>query len=56
MDEARTKEHIEKLNKKLDAYEAILAKHKYLAGDVSARVCERPLSTLTAVVLATHSS
>jgi glutathione S-transferase len=35
-DEARTLEHIEKLNGKLDAYEAILSKQKYLAGDVSA--------------------
>jgi glutathione S-transferase len=32
-DEARTQEHIEKLNGKLDAYEAILSKQKYLAGD-----------------------
>jgi len=32
-DEARTLEHIEKLNGKLDAYEAILSKQKYLAGD-----------------------
>ena len=35
-DEVRTQEHITKLNEKLDAYEAILSKQKYLAGDVSA--------------------
>lgn len=36
-DEARAKEHLEKLSGKLDAYEAILSKQKYLAGDVSQR-------------------
>jgi hypothetical protein len=39
-DEARTQEHIEKLNGKLDAYEAILSKQKYLAGNVSASAHE----------------
>jgi len=32
-DEALIQQHIEKLNGKLDAYEAILSKQKYLAGD-----------------------
>ena len=34
-DEARAKEHLDKLNTKLDAYEAILTKQKYLGGNVS---------------------
>lgn len=33
--DARAKEPLEKLSGKLDAYEAILSKQKYLAGDVS---------------------
>ncbi|KIM79325.1 hypothetical protein PILCRDRAFT_564483 [Piloderma croceum F 1598] len=32
-DQVRAKEHIDKLNGKLDAYEAMLLKHKYLGGD-----------------------
>jgi len=32
-DEERAKEHLEKLSGKLDAYEVILSKQKYLAGD-----------------------
>jgi glutathione S-transferase len=35
-DEARAQEYITKINEKLDGYEAILSKQKYLAGDVSA--------------------
>jgi hypothetical protein len=35
-DERRVKEHTDKLSMKLDGYEAILSKQKYLAGDVSA--------------------
>lgn len=34
-DEARAKEYLDKLNGKLDAYEAMLTKQKYLGGDVS---------------------
>lgn len=38
-DDVRAKEHIDKLNGKLDAYEAILKKQKYLGGDVSVTSC-----------------
>jgi hypothetical protein len=41
-DEARVKEHTEKFGMKLDGYEAILSKQKYLAGDVSPSACELP--------------
>lgn len=39
-DKVRAKEHIDKLDGKLDAYEAILIKQKYLGGDVSVVSCE----------------
>ena len=39
-DPARVKEHSDKLSLKLDAYEAILKKQKYLGGDVSVSVHE----------------
>ena len=39
-DEVRVKEHTAKLEMKLDGYEAILSKQKYLAGEVRATSCE----------------
>ena len=39
-DEARVKEHAAKLDMKLNGYEAILSKQKYLAGEVRISFCE----------------
>lgn len=36
-DEVRAKEHLDKLEGKLDAYEAILGKQKYISGEVCTR-------------------
>jgi glutathione S-transferase len=37
-DEALVKEHLEKIDSKLDVYEQILSKQKYIAGDVRPQV------------------
>lgn len=37
-DEALIKGHLEKIDSKLDVYEQILSKQKYIAGDVSSKL------------------
>ena len=44
-DEARVTEEIEKLDEKLDGYERILSKQKYIAGDVRHFIIDANMNT-----------